>query len=152
VLWFGPESQAVLREFMARRPVTDALFCPRDEIAQRSEEAECHRRADQKPNPKKTGRVVGEWYAAKGITQSIRRAVQTRNQMLAEKLERPLKPKEMLEMWHAYRLRHSFATRARAQFGLEAASASLGHASVKITELYALADEQAAREVARRLG
>ncbi len=153
VLWFGPDAQEVLREFMSRRGITDVLFSPEDALVERSDTRTGDgRRENQQPTPRLTDRTVGEQYHPQKISQAIDRAVATRNQKLAEKLGRPLKEAEILPHWFAYQLRHSFATRARAQFGIEGARVALGHADVAITMQYAEADQDAAKEVARRLG
>jgi integrase len=54
--------------------------------------------------------------------------------------------------WHPHQLRHSFATRARAAMGLEAARAALGHATAAMTEVYAERDMEAVRGLVERLG
>lgn len=54
--------------------------------------------------------------------------------------------------WCLNQLRHSRATEIRKVFGLEAASAVLGHSDVGITQVYAEADRQRAREVALKTG
>ena len=54
--------------------------------------------------------------------------------------------------WHPYRLRHSAATRIRAQHGIEAARVLLGHTSAGMTEVYAEADLEHAAKVALQTG
>lgn len=54
--------------------------------------------------------------------------------------------------WTPNQLRHSFATRARAAFGLEAAGAAIGHAKMSATEVYAERDSALASLVARAIG
>lgn len=39
--------------------------------------------------------------------------------------------------WHPHQLRHAFATRVRESHGLDAAQAVLGHATARVTEIYA---------------
>ena len=51
-----------------------------------------------------------------------------------------------------HRLRHNAATRARRDFGLEAAQVLLGHARADVTKLYAEADEAKAIDVVERCG
>jgi len=57
-----------------------------------------------------------------------------------------------VEPWTPHLLRHSFATRVRRQFGLDAARAALGHAGAQVTLDYAELDWRTAEQVARRLG
>jgi site-specific recombinase XerD len=54
--------------------------------------------------------------------------------------------------WYANRLRHSFATEVRRNFGLEHAQVALGHSSAAITEIYAETDQRKARAVAHKIG
>jgi integrase len=57
-----------------------------------------------------------------------------------------------LEPRHPNRLRHSFATRVRHAFGLEAAQVLLGHSSADITQTYAQRDLNLAIRVACQIG
>jgi len=54
---------------------------------------------------------------------------------------------------HPHQLRHTAGTRIRREFGLEAAAATLGHSSAKLTdEVYAERDLQRVAEVMKRMG
>jgi integrase len=53
---------------------------------------------------------------------------------------------------HPNRLRHTFATRTRKEFGLEHAQTALGHSKADVTQVYAERDLQKAVEVARQIG
>lgn len=54
--------------------------------------------------------------------------------------------------WAPNRLRHTAATKIREQFGLEAASATLGHSHADTTLIYAERPERVALEVAEKVG
>lgn len=54
--------------------------------------------------------------------------------------------------WNPNQLRHAWATRVRARFGVEAASTGLGHASIDTTLIYAERSLERAREVAAAVG
>lgn len=54
--------------------------------------------------------------------------------------------------WSPNRLRHNFATRARREFGIEAARVTLGHSSAVTSEIYAERDLEAARAVVAKIG
>jgi integrase len=54
--------------------------------------------------------------------------------------------------WHPNQLRHTFATAARRQFGLEAAQVALGHAQADVTQVYAERDLTLALKVAAEVG
>ena len=54
---------------------------------------------------------------------------------------------------HPHQLRHTAGTRIRREFGLEAAAATLGHSSAKLTdEVYAERYMQRVAEVMKRMG
>lgn len=57
-----------------------------------------------------------------------------------------------IEAWHPNQLRHSAGTRIAAEFGLEHAADVLGHATVKMTRVYAERSLERAAEVAKRVG
>jgi integrase len=54
--------------------------------------------------------------------------------------------------WHPHQLRHAAATEIRRRFGIEAAQSVLGHSSLKMTELYAEKNADAARAVIGAIG
>lgn len=54
--------------------------------------------------------------------------------------------------WHPNQFHRTPATEVRAQFGLEAAQAILGHARADVTQIYAERDQERARAVAREIG
>ncbi|MFG0317366.1 MAG: tyrosine-type recombinase/integrase [Planctomycetota bacterium JB042] len=75
-------------------------------------------------------------YSGDAYTRAVRRA--------CEALE--------IEPWTPNQLRHTAATRLRAEFGLEATRAILGHATAATSELYAEVDEETARSIMRDRG
>lgn len=54
--------------------------------------------------------------------------------------------------WHPYQLRHSFGTRVRGNYGLEAAQVLLGHSNASTTEIYAELDLGLGLAVAAKIG
>jgi integrase len=54
--------------------------------------------------------------------------------------------------WHLNQIRHAHGTRVRAEFGLEAAQAALGHSRADVTQIYAERDLGSAVKVAREIG
>ncbi len=54
--------------------------------------------------------------------------------------------------WSPHRLRHTFGTEIRRQFGIEESSVLLGHSTLAATELYARKNEQLAASVALKIG
>ena len=57
-----------------------------------------------------------------------------------------------INRWVPHQLRHTAASVARRQFGLEHAQSLLGHSKADMTEHYAAAGSERAREVARKIG
>ncbi len=136
VLYFGPKAQEILREFIAGRKLTAYLFSPREAEAERHENAKGHRRDDQEPNPRKTTRILGDFYTTDSYRKAIVRAC----------------IKAGVPTWTPHRLRHNAATRFRKEYGLEVAQVILGHATADITQVYAERDAAKAIEVIERIG
>lgn len=57
-----------------------------------------------------------------------------------------------VQHWHPHQIRHSFATRVRESHGLDAAQAVLGHATARVTEIYAERVGGLAKRVTDELG
>jgi integrase len=55
-------------------------------------------------------------------------------------------------VWHPHQLRHTAATRLRREFGLEAAQVILGHKTLKVTEIYAEKNVEAAQRIMATAG
>jgi integrase len=54
--------------------------------------------------------------------------------------------------WNVHQIRHAWATHVRALHSLEAAQATLGHASLDATQIYAEKSAHLAIEIARKMG
>jgi len=135
-LYFGPKAQAILKEFLADRPLDAYLFSPREAEQERRADAPTHRRPNQIPCQKKTQRVVGNHYTTASYRQAVERACK----------------KAGIPVWTPHRLRHNAATRIRKEYGLEAAQLLLGHARVDVTQLYAEVDQNKALSIVQRIG
>ena len=136
----GPRAQEVLRAWL--RPDPEAyLFQPREAEAERRARLIAERRArggvgnHKRPVPRPR-REPGDRYTVDSYRRAIVRGCR----------------KAGVEPWTPHLLRHSFATRVRRQFGLDAARAALGHAGAQVTLDYAELDWRTAEQVARRLG
>ncbi|QDT54767.1 site-specific tyrosine recombinase XerD [Caulifigura coniformis] len=125
VVMIGPKGQAVLREFMAGPD--DYAFRPQDAI---NDLVAKRYRAGAKP------RKVGRRYTIHGYAAAIRRAC----------------VKAKVPHWSANQIRHSFGTSARKIGGVEGARVVLGHSSAVTSEIYAEADQKAARPVVAMIG
>ena len=135
-VYFGPRAQAIVRGFMADRPVDAYLFSPRDAERERHAQATAHRRPGQQKAPRKSRRVLGTHYTSASYRRCIERAC----------------VKAGVPVWTPHRLRHSAGTFIRQEFGIEAAQVMLGHASVGVTQVYAEVNRARALEVAAKIG
>lgn len=136
-IYFGPKAQGILEGFIRGRRVDAYLFNPREAERDRHDKAGVHRRPNQKPNAKKTGRKVRDHYDRDGYTRAIARAC----------------VKARIPDWHPNQLRHLAATELRRKYGIDAAQTILGHRlGSAITEVYAEANQDKARGIMRKIG
>jgi integrase len=142
----GPKAQQLLTPWLKADP-DKPLFSPRDSRAHydahRSHGAgstprlrERWRRYWQKSHPRRTVPRERDAYSVKGYSNAI-----------ADACRRAGVPP-----FRAHRIRHTYATRVRKEFGLEAAQVLLGHTQADVTQIYAERDLTKAVEVARRIG
>ena len=140
VIALGPQAQAVIRPWL-RTDLDAPLFQPAEAVAELRARQVAERQArggtgNHKNRIQKPRRPAGSAYT----TDSYRRAVHRGCEAAG------------IELWSPHRIRHSFATRVRRQFGLDAARAALGHSDANVTLDYAELDLAKAREVASRIG
>jgi len=157
VIAIGPKAQAVLRKYLLR-PADQECFSPRESAS--------HRPVSKRYPPKA---CYNKDSYARAITRACEEAFGMPRELRVASVARGIrKPKETPDgkvarlaaakawrrehCWHPNQLRHSAATEIRAQFGLEAAKATLGHTKTDMTEVYAEKDLKQAAEVARRIG
>jgi integrase len=140
-IFFGPQAQDILRPYLLRGP-DDCLFRPCDSEAQRRAELAANRktpanqgnrrgyskrsRAGRKPK-----RQPGVAYSTGSYAQLISEVCKRNN----------------IPHWFPNQLRHTRATDIRKKFGLEYASAVLGHSNLEITLTYAEQAKAKAAEV-----
>jgi len=142
IVFIGPQGKAVLREFLTT-DLQKYLFSPREAVTEL---------AARKYREGARIRDVGDRYTLHSYASAIRRGCEKAFKMPEDltKAERKAWRKE--NCWSANRLRHSFATTARREAGIEAARIMLGHSSAVTTEIYAEADYEAARGVIAKIG
>jgi integrase len=131
-LYFGPRAQAILRPFLVRLD-DDYLFSPIEaekerHAAEREKSGGPGRRPNQKPNRKKSPRVIGYFYDATDLTRAIRRVCKAND----------------IPVWTAYQLRHTACTTIEASSDPDTARAILGHADLNTTAIYLHRDAKAA--------
>lgn len=137
VIMLGQKSQEIIRPFL--RPVlSEYLFQPTEALEEHRQWRQDHRKAKRcyyrrKPRPR---RHVRECYQEESYRDIISR--------YAERAGVP--------HWHPNQLRHTWATKIRKLYGLEAARVGLGHTSAETTLIYAERDLGLARKVAAEVG
>jgi integrase len=144
IIDLGPKAQQSIRPFLTH-DLLAFLFSPAEAEAERSAAKHALRRTTMTPSAlrrwelarrRRRRRPPGDRYT----TASYRRAIQ-----------RACRGAGVPE-WHPHQLRHTFATRVRRDFGLEAARLMLGHSSMVVTQVYAEQDRQAASQIAAKVG
>ncbi|MCK6475968.1 MAG: site-specific integrase [Phycisphaerales bacterium] len=163
-IWLGPGAQAIVREFLASRPVDTPLFSAAEAEIERRAAVHARRRtplscgnrpgSNLRDDPE---HVVGEAYTLASYRRAIQRACDAafpppehlrprrigRGRLETEhELQARLTPAQRAELnawrdahrWHPHQLRHNAATRIRRECGLEAAQLILGHSSAAITD------------------
>ena len=136
VIQIGPQAQAIIRPFLQNRAIHEPLFSPREAESYRHATAKNHRHASQPSNARRTDRTIGEAYTTASYRKAIHRGCD----------------KAGIPRWSPNRLRHTAATRIRAEFGLEAAQVILGHSSADVTQVYAERNMALAIEVVASIG
>ncbi len=119
----------------------EPLFSPARDREEHFEDRRAARKTKVQPsqvNRKKARprKVPGPHYDTQSLGRAVRSAAEAAG----------------VESWSPNQLRHSLATRARAEFGVEHAAAALGHAGLDTIAVYAVRREGLNDEVARRLG
>ncbi|MCA8983261.1 MAG: tyrosine-type recombinase/integrase [Planctomycetaceae bacterium] len=149
VVCIGKNGQAVLREWL--RPELDRfLFSPR------SDGLKPYRRDSYTSAIRRGCEIAfgmpGELRDIGRTTAKMKDATEEERLQERERLAREAAIWREAHCWSPNQLRHSFATRARREFGLEAARVTLGHSSAAVSEIYAERDQEAARAVVARIG
>jgi integrase len=138
VLPLGPKAQEVLRPWLKADP--DApLFSPREaserfhKECQRPTRTARQRAKKRKKNPK---RIPGETYDRTSYRNAVRRGC-----LRAD-----------VPVFTPYQIRHTYGTRVRQEYGLEAAQVVLGQTGADATQGYAERNLTLAVEVAKKIG
>ena len=141
VIFLGPQAQEIIKPFLTTN-LEAYLFNPHAYVekmhalraasrATKRTPSELKRRRKTKPK-----RKPGERYTRRSYRLAVVRACM----------------KAGVPAWSPLQLRHTAATRIRAQFGLEAAKAILGHTRVETSQIYAERDLGQAEEIMRQIG
>jgi integrase len=140
-IFLGPAAQEVIRPWLLADP-TAYLFSPREAVAEYRAARAATRKTKTPPSQlaRRDGRKprgrIGDRYRTTSYAHAIMVACRRAG----------------VPHWHPHQLRHSAATRLRKEFGLDVARVILGHSSPAVTEVYAEADREKARDVMRQVG
>jgi integrase len=142
-IFIGPRARAVLEPFLLNRKVTDYIFRAdegaKEHIRRRNQARVTPLARGNRPGTNRVGEPLikpGERYRVDSYRRAIARACQ----------------RAKIPTWKPHQLRHTAATLIRREHRVEAAQLLLGHANVKVTELYAELDDKKAIAVAGTIG
>ncbi|HJZ93580.1 MAG TPA: site-specific integrase [Gemmataceae bacterium] len=138
----GPRGQEILGRF-EKSDIQAPIFSPREAVqALQRERVEKRvtkyylsrqRRQTRKAKPK---RQPADCYSIESYGYAVARACR----------------KASVPVWYPYRLRHTYGTEVRKEFGLEAAQVLLGHTRADVTQVYAEANRDRGKRIAARIG
>jgi integrase len=162
----GPQAQAVLQPYLDR-PADQYCFSPREALGPKWK-ARKSRTPGERYLRDSYGHAIGaaiaranrerlcpECKAAKEAVKANPRKTRERPAKKRVRLKSPTCPecrKLAIPPWHPHRLRHSAATVAHAELGIEAAQAMLGHDNPDTTRIYSHAQLLKAARAAAKLG
>lgn len=135
----GPRAAALLAPYLISRADDEYIFQPAEAVAEHNRWRRAARKTPLKAR-QSDDRRKGCKYTAHYTTDAYSRAVAR------------AAARAGVERWSPNMLRHLFATRVRAAFGLEAAQVMLGHARADVTQIYAERDFNRAVAVAEKIG
>lgn len=141
LVFLGPQVRAVIEPYLKDRPADMPLFSPVEAQAQRYQKMRAERKTKVQPSQKSRAkqspaRRPGLRYQNTSYFRAIRAACERAG----------------IEPWSSHQLRHSKATIVRKQFGLEGTQLTLGHKSIKTSEIYAEPDMELAKRIAEETG
>ncbi len=130
VLPIGPKCQEVLQPFLSR-PADKPMFAPED--------------------ARKNARYH-EAYSSATYRRAIHRAIERYNVNIVRFAKQLGVEPVLMPIWSPHQLRHAKGHFVRANYGIEAAQAVLGHDSLDATQIYSARQLELAKTVARETG
>lgn len=178
VIAIGPKAQLMLKGFFTI-DADDYLFSPEGATDEHRAERAANRKTPRYPSHMKRNvrkrksrprRTPTDKYDHRSFSRAVARACDEAfpapvplaqrtdetltmwaNRLTAEEKSR-LTAWRRQHRWHPNQLRHSYATRVRKQYGLEAAQVLLGHSRADVTQVYAERNEELAIGIASQIG
>jgi integrase len=166
IIDLGPKAQQSIRPFLTH-DLLAFLFSPAEAEAERNAAKHVSRQTTMTPSAlrrrglarrRRRRRPPGDRYTSESYRRAVARGVERANEHITADLaaqgvtDPPAIAAARVPHWHPHQLRHTFATRVRRDFGLEAARLMLGHTSIVVTQVYAEQDRQAASQIAAKVG
>ena len=143
-VYLGPQAQSIAKPWI-KKDLQAYLFSPQEAERRRKaagfprmkgRKRATSRRANQKPNVKRTTRKVGDHYSPDSYRRAIHYACDAAG----------------IPRWSPNQLRHRAATDIRRAYGLEAAQLLLGHARADVTQIYAERDKDKISQIVLQAG
>jgi integrase len=161
IIFVGPKAQSVLQPCLMKLDPNAYIFNPAEAVAEMRQ-----RRSDARKTPISCGNIRGtnvkrrpkrkphSQYNVAAYRRAIARACDLAFPVPVDILGDKAKANawRRAHRWHPHQLRHTAATDIRRQFGIEAAQHVLGHATLKVSELYAAKNAEVAKRVTAAMG
>lgn len=155
----GPKAQALIRPYLTAN-LEARLFKPRISVQEHATTKRQARQSAIQPSQRdrrKKRPIIqpGDPYEPRTYNRAIQHGILVANKAIAGRAAasgRSATETDLVPHWHSKQLRHSHATQVRRMFGRKTAQATLGHATVDATQLYAERNQQLAIEVERKIG
>jgi integrase len=146
----GPQAWAIVKLRIGRGYLFSPATAQGERLATKAENRKTPLSCGNVPGSNRKSRPAvapGACYTTNSYRKAIRHACRA-----VEKEMQKTDPKAKFPAWHPNQIRHSWATRTRDEFGIEAASDGLGHNVPATTAIYAERSLKRAKEVAKAVG
>lgn len=147
IIYLGPKAQAIIAPYLSTR-LDEYIFRPNKPGYPITSDKPVSHPYKRKRPPRPAGRHMGR----NDLNNSIRRAIRRADRIAHRQHPEVPADQPIVMKWHAHQLRHNAATSIRAEAGIEAARAILGHRNTSTTAIYAEVDTATSANVMRRLG
>lgn len=147
IISIGPKGQEVLKPFLST-DLESRIFSPRRAREERFAAMRAKRKTKVQPSQqnrrkRRPKRPPGDHYVTKSYYSAVIYGIKAARKA-------GILPEDVT--WHPHQLRHSYATKVRKSFTIDAARAVLGQRSLAIADTYAEIDASLASSVAAQIG
>lgn len=139
---FGPESQKILKPFLAKRKKLDEyVFLPAEAHQERLQQIGFEKVAAYQTS--RSNFIPGRKFSAGSYYSHVCRTCD----IVFDADGKRRAARDFRHRWHPHRLRHNAATTYRERFGIEAATDVLGHSNFNTAKIYAERSEKRIKEM-----